>query len=548
MNHTKKIACAFGVGTAILFNHTTSANAEVPDSDRVLGTEKIRPQPNRLKVNLATALLPTSNRVDSDSQVFLTASNWSFLPISNKLAQLTPVTPEDTPEVLPSIIELDIYNTDTDPLLFPTQPDEVTVDLEQPITLEEAVAVALVSNREVEISRLNVDRSLEQLDEARAELYPSLSTLIGFDNRQTAGSQAIDVPQALSVDDSATNTFDGSLSLSYDIYTGGRRGATIDSAEKQVRFNQLALEQAIENTRLQVATDYYNLQSADAQVEIEQAAVEEATQTLDDAELLERAGVGTEFEVLQARVELAQARQRLNIEQANQETAQRTLADTLNVGQKVALQTADEVEPAGNWNSSLPESIVLAYKNRAELEQFLLEREINAEQRTIALADNRPQVSLVASYDLQEELDDDTGVDDGYSIGANVQWALFDGGAARARARQASTDIQIDEAEFADQRDAIRLEVESAYFNLNANQENIDTATQAVELAQESLRLARLRFQAGVGTQTDVIDAQTELTTTRGNLLNAIVDYNQSYAQIQRAVSNLPDGGLSDLP
>ena len=64
----------------------------------------------------------------------------------------------------------------------------------------------------------------------------------------------------------------------------------------------------------------------------------------------------------------------------------------------------------------------------------------------------------------------------------------------------------------------------------------------------ESLRLARLRFQAGVGTQTDVIDAQTQLTTARGSLLSSIIDYNQSYVDLQRQVSNTPDNGLQDLP
>ena len=63
----------------------------------------------------------------------------------------------------------------------------------------------------------------------------------------------------------------------------------------------------------------------------------------------------------------------------------------------------------------------------------------------------------------------------------------------------------------------------------------------AVTLAEESLRLARLRFQAGVGTQTDVIEAQSELTTARGNLLTAIIDYNQSFTQLQRAVTNAPE-------
>jgi len=68
-----------------------------------------------------------------------------------------------------------------------------------------------------------------------------------------------------------------------------------------------------------------------------------------------------------------------------------------------------------------------------------------------------------------------------------------------------------------------------------------------VVTATESLRLARLRFQAGVGTQTDVINAQRSLTEARGNFLQAIIGYNQSLNQLQRAVSNLPDGKLFQI-
>ena len=90
--------------------------------------------------------------------------------------------------------------------------------------------------------------------------------------------------------------------------------------------------------------------------------------------------------------------------------------------------------------------------------------------------------------------------------------------------------------------------VEQAFFQLKSNQSNIGTATKEVELAEESLRLARLRFQAGVGTQTDVIEAQTQLTTARGDLLSSITDYNLSYVSLQREVSNISDNSLQDLP
>ena len=555
MSNVQQLSCAIGVGTAIFLSNATSANADEFisfESDRDLEKHLI-PQPKKLKVALSMASLPELSQIEvPNTTQFSIASNWNFFPLPDQLSQLTPISPQDEQEEfnLPPVLRLEVFGDEEDPLTLPTQPDEVTIDLEQPVTLEDSISLALTNNQEVEISRLNIDRALDQLSEAKSALYPSLSSSIGFDNQQRAVASA-DTPEGFegfATDNSATSTFDSSLSLSYDIYDGGARGANINSAEKRVRLNQLILEQTIEEVSLQVTTDYYNLQDAEAQVEIEQAAVRDATQTLKDADVLERAGVGTKFEVLQARVELAQAKQRLNLEQANLDIARRQLADTLNIGQKVELQTKSEIEPAGTWELSLPESIVLAYKNRAELEQFVLEREINAEQRQIALAANRPQVSLVASYDVREELDDNSDFNDGYLVGATVEWEFFDGGAARARARQAATDIEIDEAEFANQRDAIRLEVEDAYYSLNANQKNIDTANLAIELAQESLRLARLRFQAGIGTQSDVIDAQTELTTARGNFLSAVIDYNQSFAQLQRATSNLPDTEISSLP
>ncbi len=564
MNIIQRFSWAIGAGIAIFFGNNNSANAqESPvDSDRN-PIKRFKSQPKRPRVTLAMGSLPQSMAIDIQKPtLFLTASEWDFLPLQNKLSQLTPISPEARPTSepsLPSILRLDTFSNRANSLVLPNLPEQVTIDLQQPVTLEESISVALTNNREVEISRLNINRSLEELQEAKAALYPSLSSSLGFDNRQAAGaggdveiggtdSQSTGASTEFSDNISATtNTFDSSLSFSYNLYDGGARGASISSAEKQVSLNQLALEQTMVETSLQVATDYYSLQGAEAQVEIEQAAVEDATQTLKDAELLERAGTGTEFEVLQAKVELAQAEQRLNIEKANQDIARRQLADTLNIGQKVELETKGEIELAGIWESSLPESIIMAYDNRAELEQFALEREINIKQRQIAQAENRPQVSLVASYDLNEELDDGSDIDDGYSIGASVDWIFFDGGAAKARARQAETDTQIDEAEFANQRDTIRFEVEDAYYTLNANQKNIDTATQAVGLSEESLRLARLRFQAGAGTQTEVIDAQTELTTARGNLLNAVVEYNQSFAELQRAISDLANDDVANL-
>ncbi len=152
------------------------------------------------------------------------------------------------------------------------------------------------------------------------------------------------------------------------------------------------------------------------------------------------------------------------------------------------------------------------------------------------------------NYDLLDDLDDNFDLVDGYSIGARMQWRIFDGGRALAQADRAKIQSQIAETNFANQRDQIRLAVEQAYYDLIANKKNIGTTSKNVERARENLRLARLRFQAGVGTQTEVIDAQRDLAQARGQNLEAINEYNIALNELQRAISNLPDSQLFEVP
>ncbi|WP_036482801.1 TolC family protein [Myxosarcina sp. GI1] len=562
---------AVSIGTAIVLSNVTLAAAEASTkANKHLNT--IEPYP-QFEAHFLSAkglfkpvvVSPKSNKlVNTDSNLTIES-----VPIISQSTP-TPASSENRTNILESAEEPipnpEILNPNANPLLFPTKPSEVDVDAPQPITLRQALELAIKNNKDIQVSRLNVERSQEELRQARADLYPTFSTSVNVQNARSAGADlseaaaeaaiegadpvtAQQLEQQFGSTNESSTSFDGSVSVNYDIYTGGRRGADIRRAKRQLRFNELDLETIVEQTRFDTASDYYQLQNSDAQVEIQRAAVEDAQQTLKDAQLLEQAGLGTRFEVLQAEVELAQAQQDLTTAIANQNIARRQLAETLSLGQQVNLRSADAIEEAGNWNLTLPQSIVLAYKNRAELEQFLLQREINAAQRQIALADIRPQVSVTGSYQLFNGFNDDVDkLGDGYTAAAIVQWQFFDGGAARAIADQEETDIDIAETQFADQRNQVRFEVEQAYYGLEANQENIDTATRGVNLAEESLRLARLRFQAGVGTQTDVINAQTALTQARGDLVSAIIDYNQSYVQLQRAVTNLPDNSLYDLP
>lgn len=505
----------------------------------------------------------------------------------------TPPTPNDnTKPATPSKpSNPDTLNPNANPLLFPTAPNEVRTENEQAITLQQAVELALRNNKQLQQARLTVESSRKELQSVTASQYPTLEIQSSVSNSDSASggaqaqlsqrqqNQAFEqenqaIQDALQNNQITTqqaeqeqqqlqqqqqqqsgggggttqSIFQAALQLNYDLYSGGRTSAQIRQAERTVKRGELALEEAAEQTRFEATRRYYELQNADSQVEIEQGAVRDAKQTLRDAQLLEQAGLGTRFDVLRAEVELAQAQQRLTQAEANQANARRQLVATLSLGEMVNLTTADEVKEAGDWTLSLEESIVTAYKNRAELERFLVEREISDQNRQIRLADIRPTITLGASYDIFDQLNEsESDLSDGYTLQAQLRWRLFDWGSARAVAEREEIQKQIAETNFADQRNQIRFAVEESFNKQVSNKENIVTSKKALDLAIESLRLARLRFQAGVGTQTDVIDTQRQLTQARGDYIQAIIDYNQSLNQLVRAVSNYPEGKLFDI-
>lgn len=455
------------------------------------------------------------------------------------------------------------------PLNFPTNPEDVRIERTEPITLQQALDLARRNSQVLQVAGQQVEQSRAALREQQAALYPDLNFQMDASRSVTAGGElqlraaqrrlnsranGTGQPAPQAGTNFGSNSLNSTLQLSYNLDLFGGRRANIRAAEEQLRLRELDVERQAEQLRFDTAEAYYNLQNADGQVAIRQASVRNAQQSLRDAEALERAGVGTRFAVLQAQANLANEVQQLSVARRDQRVAQRRLAEILNISQSANLTAADPVEQAGAWRLSLEESIVQAFKNRPELEQQLVQRDISKQQRRAIQAGRYPQVNVSAAYNVLGQDPDDPnpyaarGWADGYSVRASLTWSIFDGGAANARARQREADITIAESRFDQLRNQVRREVEQAYFGLESSFENIETSEAGVLQAREALRLARLRFQAGVGTQTDVIQAETDLTRAERNRLSAIVTYNLGLSSLQRAVSNLPTNNLSDAP
>ncbi|MBD2103358.1 TolC family protein [Leptolyngbya sp. FACHB-261] len=432
-----------------------------------------------------------------------------------------------------------------DPLSLPTQPFEVRVETTQGISLQQALELATRNNRQLEQARTSLERARAALREQEAQLYPTASTSVQTQYVNRPGNEA-----AGGLED-GTADLSGNLGLDYTILDFGRRRYNIESASTQVRDAQLEVDRINQSIRSDISGLYYDLQNAAEQVRIQQAAVEASQISVRDALAQERAGVGTRFATLQAQTQLADDQVQLLEAQNNLLISRRQLAQRLDIAQTATLEAVDPIEVSGTWNLGLEETILAAYANRVELQQFLLRRDVAQNQARAAQTTLLPQIALSGGYNFNETLlgqsnDSDSifsrnteSFQDSFTVGVTLRWTLFNGGATQAQVAQARADEAIAESQFAEQRSQVRFDVENAFFSLQSRREQITAARVGVESAQEGLRLARLRFQAGVGTQLEVTNSQRDLTEAQSNLAQSVIGYNRALAQLQRSVNQL---------
>jgi outer membrane factor, OMF family len=341
--------------------------------------------------------------------------------------------------------------------------------------------------------------------------------------------------------------FNASLALTYSILTGGQRSASINAAQRQVEFATLDVQRQMQQLRQDITSNYYDMQQTQALIGVADSAVKNNQENLRIIQLGEMAGTRTKFEVLDAAVTLRDAQQNQIQAKTLYTIARRQLAQQLDLPNDVdiTLPPTATATKEGQWSASLEESIVLALNNRIELTQTQLQIKIAQLQKRVVLSRKLPQVQGFATFDVADDLEDKHLGRYGYSVGVQLSLDVFDGGSVRAQAKQLDATIVNITQQFNQFKESIRLEVEQAYYNLKANETNIQTANQSVVAAQEGLRLANLRLQAGVGTSLEVTKAQADLTQAQGNLVAATLGYNRSLEAIQRATGYISSGATN---
>ncbi len=463
--------------------------------------------------------------------------------------------PKADPSVMPPAAttlpeDLDVLKS-PDSLALPDLPSQVTIRELRPLTLAEVERLVEVNNPSLKAAASQVEQAKSALRAAISAWYPTVNLTANglpeyfkadtFKNPRTKS-------QFNTPDDSAIRTTSNQWSANFsaqvqwnliDPARVPQISAARDSFEKASDAYLIALREL----RLRASRNYFQLQRQDEQVRIGQQSVRASLVSLQQASARYQAGVATKLEVLEAQTQLSRDRLVLTDGLAGQAQARRSLASLLDLPQDVTPTAANPARVIGIWQPSLQESIIAAYAFREELDQFILDISINNSNANASLAAVQPILSLVNNFsssrtqgqrNVRELNMEDYGWSASNTVRLNASWAIFDGGRARAQYRQNKQRAEESKFNFATERDRIRSEVENSFFDLRRASQNIPTAASEVLSTAESLRLARLRFQAGVTTQREVVDTQRDLTKAEVSYANAVTDYNVSIAELRR--------------
>ena len=255
------------------------------------------------------------------------------------------------------------------------------------------------------------------------------------------------------------------------------------------------------------------------------------------------AGAVSNFDVLRAEVELSNAKPSL----IRARNALRIAIDQLRFSLGFDSRDPQELTRVPDFTGDLsvrPMSLDLAAAidqaraNRPELMRLATISKARDAGIEIAKSGRRPTVAITGGYEFRKASTSESFGDslDGWTVGLQSSWAIFDGKSTRGRINQALSQKEQAELSLAEATLGVEVEVRRALSALNEATELVDAAKKVVEQAQEALRLANARYGAGTATQLELLSAQVALTQARNNELEASYSFNVSAATVRRAM------------
>jgi outer membrane protein len=388
------------------------------------------------------------------------------------------------------------------------------------LDLQRCIAIAMERHPGIQAAAGTLRAGDSRIGQARSGYYPQLNGSAGY----TRTDPTVSAGQAY-------DSYSSSVSLSQNLYDFGKTST-------QVRIQELNRDSSrsdFDNIRTQlsfgVKQAYFGLLQAGKNRDVLREVVGQFLQHLDQAKGFFEVGTKPKFDVTKAEVDLSNAK--LNLIKA--ENAFRLARVALN--NAMGLPEAPDYEVADQLSSQrveidLNETIRKAYDRRPDLKAIAVKRKSLEQNIELARKGYYPSVTGNAGYGWGGG---NFPLDQGWSIGAQLNVPLFNGFLTKYQVTEAQANLDVLAANEALLRQTIDQDVKQAWLNLKEAADRGVTAELIVRQAMENLELANGRYASGVGSPIEVTDALVAASNAKTAQISALYDYKLAQSSLEKA-------------
>lgn len=421
-------------------------------------------------------------------------------------------------------------------------PTNGTVDLNLPKTVQ----MALDYNRDIKNSQYALKKAEYAINQAQAGKKPTVD--YNFGAQRSRATDAATYSRAASLmggANSVSNAFSNGISVNIPLYTGGLVEGQIDVAKLGKTNAQEEILRVEQATKYSAIEGYYGLLAYQELQGVYHEAVDNLQGHLDNVQAQYNVGTKAKVDVLSSDVSLANAKTTAITADNNVAVAESNLNNILGLPLETKLNLADHQLPFDTYNISLQEATDYAMKYRPEVLQAAIA--VQEAERNIDIADagNKPTVAITGGNDWADNTF--PGIDANkrsWKVAAGVTYNFYDGGATKAKVNQAKQDLLVARETEQKTREAVQLEVKQAYLNIRSAAQKVEETQTVVDQARENYRIQNIRYQAGVGINLDVLDAQLSLNEAQVNHIQALYDYNVGIAKLEQVMGVDVESGV----
>lgn len=330
------------------------------------------------------------------------------------------------------------------------------------------------------------------------------------------------------------NSHSNGLTASLPIFTGGKLKGNIKQAKANYQYNQVGVQRTYNEMRSTVTDGYFTMLQADNMQKLSAESVARLEDHLKNVQAQYDVGVVAKADVLRSQVELADAKQTLIQAENSYQLAEASLNKIVGLPMDTNLKL-DNLLVYNAYDKTMDDCLAYAAEHRPELMQAKYSVDAAKGALMVARSGHMPQVAANASQSWSDNNwpGDEKG---NWGVGVNVSMNVFDTGVTLSKIHGAEADLKKAEETYRNTVDSVNLDVRSNYLGLREAEKRIGTTKLAVEQADEDYRIAQLRYMSGVGTNTDVLDAQVALTQAKTNYTKALYDYNTSKTALETSI------------